>query len=305
MNDRQLKYILTIVEEGNLTAAAQKLYISQPSLSGLLASIEENLGVKLFDRSTTPMALTYAGNEFVKSANEILAIYSNLQQTLSDIKEGHSGIIKVGCGTSISPYLIPKIIPGFMNMYPKVQIDLFEYDRNTLEQRLITGSLDITINSLTGIGNKYIDYLPLYSEELMLITAKSCQMPCDKDEKQQKVDLRNFANEVFVLLKPTHQSRKEVDRIFEKMGVKPNIILETDNSETCLRLAEAGMACTILPVGGVTSKHFDYANHNISMHAIDADYKRYLCLCIKKDAYRSRIIDAFYEHVTSLIKETV
>lgn len=299
MNDRQLKYILTIVEEGNLTAAAQKLFISQPSLSGLLANIEKELEVKLFYRSATAMTLTYAGEEYVNSAHKILSIYGDLRQTLADIKGGYTGRIKFGCGPRLSPYLIPLILPGFMKAYPKIQIDLFEHDRQTLEQKLITGGLDIAITTLNGSGNKSIDYWPLYEEEYMLITDRSTVNLSDSTNNTGTVDLREFMDTPFVLLKSIHQVRKAVSRIFEEQGFAPRIILETDSSETCLRLAECGMACTILPIGNITASHDD----KISLYSIHADYKRYLCLCLRKDAHRSKIMNAFCDYVTSAVGE--
>jgi len=159
VNDRQLR---SIAKEGNLTAAAQRLFISQPSLSGMLAHMEEELGVKLFDRSVTPMMLTYAGEQFVKSAEEILAIYYDLQHRMDDISDAYIGRLNVGCGPRLSPYLIPKILPQFMKRYPDVQINLFEYARQLLEQRLASGNLDLVFTTLVPPVNKSIDYMPLY-----------------------------------------------------------------------------------------------------------------------------------------------
>ncbi len=107
MNDRQLRYILEIAREGGISQAAQKLYISQPSLSGLLAHVEKEIGAKLFDRSVTPIVPTYAGEKYIEAAEKILMTMEELQNLIGDIGQSRKGRMRVGCGPQHSPFIIP------------------------------------------------------------------------------------------------------------------------------------------------------------------------------------------------------
>ena len=300
MNDRQLHYILAIAKEGNLTAAAQKLFISQPSLSGMLAHMEEELGVKLFDRGVSPMILTYAGEQFVRSAEEILTIYHDLQHRLDDISEANTGRLNIGCGPRLSPYIIPRILPPFMRRYPDVQVNLYEYDRAVLEQKLVSGNLDLVFTTMSLPQNKSIDYIRLYNEETMLITPRSFQPEYDQatdSEGRKVVRLESLSNQAFVLLKPGHQMRKLIDQLFLEAGIAPVIVLETDSAETCLRLVECGIACTILPVGARLIPE----NNLLNLCSIRPSRDRQLCICSRKSGYQSKINKLFIDLSVELL----
>ena len=99
MDFRELTYITTIADCGSVTEAAKRLYISQPSLSYILAKVEEDLGVKLFDRKTSPLTLTYAGERYVATARTILSLSGNLRRELKDIGGGGRGEIRIGIPT--------------------------------------------------------------------------------------------------------------------------------------------------------------------------------------------------------------
>lgn len=298
MNDRQLKYILTIAKEKNMTSAAQKLYISQPSLSSMLSNVEKQLGVKLFDRSVTPMILTYAGEQFIETAERIVNAYSDLSRKIDDINNSMVGRLSIGCGPQSSHMLIPKILPPFIRQYPGIQINLFEERRMSLEKKLISADLDLIITTMGNSKNANIEYIPLYREELMLITqASSDTSPYPEPRKEEDgfINLKELQDKPFVLMKSGHQLRMLIDKIFEDNGFEPKILLETDSWETCLLLTEVGSAYTILPKPKINIMD----NRCVRMFSIRQQYYREVCLCYRKGAYRSKIIDAFIDTTLS------
>ena len=99
MTSQQIEYVLAVAEQRSFSKAAQKLYVTQPSLSQYVMNIEKQLGVQLFDRSTSPIRLTQAGEAFVRSAEQIKVIEDNLMNELSDIAEIKSGSLKIGAST--------------------------------------------------------------------------------------------------------------------------------------------------------------------------------------------------------------
>lgn len=299
MNDRQLKYIIAIAKEGNLTTAAQKLYISQPSLSSMLAHIEKELGVRLFDRSITPMMLTHAGEQYVKTAEQILAIYSDLKRYMEEASHSVAGRLNIGCGPQVSPMLIPLIIPAFMKRYPEVRINMFEEKKMVLEQKLISGNLDVIFMTSENMENSSLEYISLYKEELVLLAHPAKKINLYKDAELQNgrhVDLKELANEPFVLMKPGHQLREIINKICRDNDFTPTLALETDNWESCLRLTEKGLALTILPDSRWTS--FDL---KAKKYSFNKKYYRRMFLCYRKAAYHSKILDAFIGCSVSLL----
>lgn len=169
MNERKLRYILEIAKEGSITIAAQNLFITQPSLSNLLISVEEELGTKLFDRSMSPMGLTYAGEKYVTAAEKILNTLEEFQRQVDDMNDSLTGQLNIGCGEHQSPFLIPVILPVMMKKYPGIHFKLFEGKWDILEIQLLKGALDIILYG-RNITHPNIECIVLSNDEIALFT---------------------------------------------------------------------------------------------------------------------------------------
>ena len=124
MDFRELTYISTVADCKSVTAAAKKLYISQPSLSYIISKVEADVGVKLFDRKTNPLSLTYAGKKYVETAKEILRLRDNLRRELTEIGAGETGEINIGIPTERAGYMLPRVAGKFHESFPRVQLHL-------------------------------------------------------------------------------------------------------------------------------------------------------------------------------------
>ncbi|MDR1213523.1 MAG: LysR family transcriptional regulator [Propionibacteriaceae bacterium] len=249
MNIRQLQYILEIAKEGSVTAAAANLFISQPSLSALLASVERDMGTKLFDRSVSPLALTLAGQKYVECAERILGAYNELRHDIDELRDPKTGFLNIGCGPQQSPFIIPVVLPVMGQRYPKARFNLVEEPKAVLEDRLVKGTLDVIICSeIKEYPN--VDSIVLSDEEVSLMAPLGFGPARAKRLKRRQfpvIDLNEVADQPFVLMKRGHNLRSLQDTAFSEAGVNPRVILETDSWQTCLRLVEAAMAFTILP----------------------------------------------------------
>ncbi|MBS7526377.1 LysR family transcriptional regulator [Fusibacter paucivorans] len=249
MNDRQRHYILTIAQEGSITAAANKLYISQPSLSALLANVEESLSVKLFDRNSTPIVPTFAGEHFIKASKQILDIQRKLENQIDEINKNNIGRVVIGCTPQLSSILFPNLLTLFMKENPGVQLKLFEEDNETLENLMMTNSIEVALTT-SYIGKNTFDHIPLFKEELILVApmAENTDNAVRNDTQNlEQVDLSIYKEHKFVLFKPNHYLRQFTDKLFSDHGFEPDILLETDNWESCYNMAKQGLACTVLP----------------------------------------------------------
>ena len=127
MNIKHAQYMLTVMQEGSITAAAKKLYISQPSLSQMIKLVETNLGTAIFNRSTDSITLTYAGEKYIEAAKQILTINNNLQKEIDEINHEDHGSLKLGIPVQRAMQVLPYVLPRFMKRYPYVDIDLHEH----------------------------------------------------------------------------------------------------------------------------------------------------------------------------------
>jgi DNA-binding transcriptional LysR family regulator len=298
MNDRHLKYILEIAKQGSITAAAENLYISQPSLSSLLAQVEEELGTRIFDRSRTPLALTHEGEQYVEAAAKILGTLRDLQAKINDMKESISGRFNIDCGPRQSPYVIPQLLPVLVKKYPEVEFKFEESDLAHREKFLLNGMLDIALT--TGkINHANVECVPVRKQEMLLL-APSDFIPPEltpiPDRSYPCVDLGLLTPKHFVLMKKRHRIRTMQDAVLNDSSYVPLTILETDNFQTCIKMVESGFSFTLLPYIKSESDKIQ-ANR----YSFKGDYRQTLYLCYRKYTYHSRIMDGVINTTVELL----
>ena len=127
MDFRELSYITAIAKYQNITKAAEALYISQPGLSKFLSGLEEELGLRLFDRADRKYIPTYAGQRYLEYAHTILDTKASLDSELSDIIKRDIGVLNIGLPNMRCAYVLPKTLPEFNTKYPNVKVNIFGY----------------------------------------------------------------------------------------------------------------------------------------------------------------------------------
>ena len=144
LNFLHLKYFLMVAEELNITRAAERLYISQQSLSNHISNMERELDVKLFTRSPK-LSLTYAGDMLVQTATQILDLYAQYTVKVGDTNRQYQGVLRVGISHTCGLALLPRILPHFRKEFPMVEFSLYEGNSNQLEGELSHGRVDLII----------------------------------------------------------------------------------------------------------------------------------------------------------------
>ena len=135
--------MLTVLKEGSITAAAKKLYISQPSLSQMIKLVENTLGTPIFNRTTDPITLTYAGEKYIEAAKKILTINANLIKEIDEINHEEHGTIKLGIPVQRAMQVMPYVLPRFHARYPHVKLDVRESGSATTEAAVLDGTVDL------------------------------------------------------------------------------------------------------------------------------------------------------------------
>ena len=252
MDFRQLQYMLKVAEEKSFSKAAQKLYIAQPSLSQYIQKLERQLGVQLFDRSTNPLKLTYAGELYVETAKNILDLKDQLSNQMEDISNCKKGRLTIGLSAFRSAYIMPKILPRFYEKFPGIEVILSEGNSVKVEDLAIKGTTDISIMALP-IKTELFSYEPILREKILL--AIPPQHPFAKKIKNQYyskntypvISLEELRDEPFILLKQHQKLHQIAISLCKQAGFKPKIILESESIEATHALVSSGMGISFIP----------------------------------------------------------
>ena len=142
MTTVQLEYIVAVDTYRSFVLAAEKCFVTQPTLSMQIQKLEDELGIKLFDRSKLPVVPTEIGVSVVAQARIIIKENARIREIIADQKKEIQGNLKVGIIPTLAPYLLPRILTGFMKKYPKVRLEIWEYPTEQIMQQLKQELLD-------------------------------------------------------------------------------------------------------------------------------------------------------------------
>ena len=260
MDFREMLYITTVADCRSITAAARKLYISQPSLSHIISKVEQDVGVKLFDRGTSPLTITYAGEKYVETARKILLMSNNLRKELIDAGLGEKGRINFGMPTERAGYMLPAVIPEFKKQYPGIELQVMEAKSDELLQAILRDDISFYViprsQGELPVGLKaesiYREQLLLVAEgsmltEDMFLDESSVLNMTEGKRKNRCVNLSKMANLPFIMLKKGHAIRKKTDLVLRQYGIDPKIMIELSSCISAVQLAAAGLGVAIVP----------------------------------------------------------
>lgn len=242
MGSLQLQYMLRVAEEKSFSKAAGKLFISQPSLSHCIQRLEKQMGVQLFDRSTNPLSLTYAGEIFAEEAKHILAMQHKLQTHMQDIADFKKGRLTIGVSVYQSSLIFPMILPAFHEKFPEIEVIPMEGNFSQLEDFAIRGITDLTFATVP-LNIPRFKWEPLFTENIVLMVPLSHHLSNNANKRPPwtEIQLSDLRNEPFILLSPGRRLRQLADQCFINAGFQPRIVFESHIPETIYNLVRAGM----------------------------------------------------------------
>ncbi len=253
MNFRNLQYFLRAAEEKNITRAAQKLYISQQSLSGHIAKLEEELGVSLFERGGE-LKLTYAGERLYLLAQRICSLEQEILRETGEISDRRRGRLRLGISYTCGRAILPRLLPRFREGHPQVEISLMEGNHQKLNEWLASGEIDVVLGYAPIDVSGAVVY-PLLQERMFLACPRAmtervfgAEAAAElRREGRRETDIHALRGCPFILLKSGNRIRSIFDSYTEKKDFMPEVLLETENIETAFALAERGMGVTVYP----------------------------------------------------------
>ena len=296
MNLKQALYIQTVAREGSVTAAAKKLYVSQPSLSQMIRQVEGEYGVTLFDRTVSPLRLTYAGEKVLRAASAMLALNERLENELREIRQENSGLLRLGISVQRAIQILPVALPWFVMQYPKVSIDLREEGSARLEELLENGEIDLALAAIESVSPS-LSYTLIEKEVIGVLAGKNAAI-AQQLPPGTPISVGMIREDAFVSLKPGHSVRVVQDAIFRAGGMKPQILLETDSLEVAKRVALQAGACMLCSDIFVD----DYARRaGVFYPLMDYENKRHLYACWRKGEKLPRYAEGFIRIVGRIL----
>ncbi len=244
---RQLRAFLAVARHGAFTRAAEEIYITQPGLSLLIRQLEEQLGVRLFDRSTRRVELTEAGHELVAAASRILDDVETMVAGIGDLASHKRGRVSIAALPSLASALVPRVIAQFRSTYPDIRVVIHDAIASPLIRKVENGEVDF------GIGlrlqfEKDLVFTELLTDRLMVLIPAGHRL-----ESRETVDWAALADEEFIAMTPDTSVRHLTEQAFARIGKTLRPAYEASYMSTAMAMVEAGLGITVLPSMALTS----------------------------------------------------
>ncbi len=240
----QLEYIIAVDTYRSFVAAAEKCFVTQPTLSMQIQKLEESIGARIFDRSRQPIVPTEVGIEIIRQARVVLTESRKINEIVQLKKGDLAGELRIGVIPTIAPYLLPKVLGGFMQKFPKLQLQVWEYTTEKIISELKLGLLDCGILSTPTYDVSLVEHPMFYEPFVAYLSSKS------ELANKREVTPDDVLEDKLWLLTEGHCMRGQVLNICQrKRSMEPAGTFEynTGSVETLKRMVDVNSGSTILP----------------------------------------------------------
>lgn len=242
MTITQLKYCIAVAEHRNFTTAAHHVYVTQPTLSMQIQKLEQELDLKIFDRTQKPIGLTAVGEKIIQQAHLIVAESDRIQDVIQQEKGVIGGNFKLGIIPTVMSTLLPLFLQTVLKAYPKLILEIEEMPTQQIIENLEKGTLDAGV-AATPLDYDHILEKPLYYEPFMVYAPTHSKL-----NKEKSIIADMLKNEQVLLLQDGHCFRNSALNICKiKHEVPLPFEIKSGSFETLVQLAEEGLGITLLP----------------------------------------------------------
>ncbi|OBX27083.1 LysR family hydrogen peroxide-inducible transcriptional activator [Gelidibacter algens] len=299
MTITQLTYVLAIAEHKNFTKAAEKCFVTQPTLSTQIQKLEEELDILIFDRGKKPIELTEVGRKIVHQARNIVNESDRIQDIVDQQKGFIGGEFRIGIIPTIMPTLLPMFLKAFIKKYPKVKLKIEELTTEDIIQRINDGHLDAAI-AATPLENSNIKERVLYFEPFVGYIPEHHRL-----YKKKTIDVSDLEIEDMLLLEDGHCFRDGVINLCKafKDQTNENFQLESGSIETLIKLSNEGLGMTLLPYLHTVELN-ENLNHNLR-YFNEPSPAREVSIIYHKSELKMQIIDALHNVISGIIRGAI
>lgn len=246
MEWQQLEYFQIVAQEEHFTRAAEKLAVSQPTLSRSIAKLEQELGVPLFDRIGRQVKLNRYGTLFYQRTTRVLQEITDAKREIAELQDPDRGTVSLAFLKTLGVSIVPNLMRSFLQQYPLIHFQLFQNSTSLMLDQLEKGELDFCMSSITET-RPGIEWASLWTEDMYAFVPAGHKLA-----GREQVSLHDLAGETFIVLKRGYGTRTIFEHAFEQAGIVPDIAFESDEAVNALGFVKAGLGITLLPhVSGV------------------------------------------------------
>jgi LysR family hydrogen peroxide-inducible transcriptional activator len=298
MTITQLQYVLAVAEYKNFTLAAEKCFVTQPTLSMQIQKVEEELGIQIFDRTKKPIQLTDIGVKIVMQAKNIVNESGRIKDIVDQEKGFIGGEFRLGIIPTIMPTLLPMFLSNFIKKYPKVKLVIEELNTEDIVLRLKNGHLDAAI-AATPLEEEKIKEIVLYYEPFVAYIPDNNSIG-----QKQEIEVGDLNPDEILLLRDGHCFREGVLNLCNISGAHSGkFTIESGSFETLIKLADEGLGTTLLPY--LHTIDLTESGKTKLRHFKDPKPSREVSLIFPKTELKRHIIDALRTSIAGVIKGAI
>jgi len=300
MTITQLQYVLAVAEHKNFTLAAEKCFVTQPTLSMQIQKIEEELGIQIFDRTKKPIQLTEIGQKIVNQSKNIVNEANRIQDIVDQQKGFIGGEFRLGIIPTVMPTLLPMFLKNFIKKYPKVNLIIEELNTDEIIVKLKNGHLDAAI-AATPLEEEKIKEVVLFYEPFVAYIPESHSV-----FEKKEIEVSDLNLDEILLLQDGHCFRDGILNLCKnnpENSDKFNFHIESGSFETLIKLADEGLGTTLLPyLHTLDLKEKDKAKLK---HFKDPKPAREVSLIYPKNELKIHIIDALRNVISGVVRGAI
>ncbi|MGO1669196.1 MAG: LysR substrate-binding domain-containing protein [Sphingobacterium sp.] len=294
----QLEYIIAVDTYRSFVAAAEKCFVTQPTLSMQIQKLEESLGVKIFDRTRQPVIPTEVGLKILQQARIILIESKKITEILQSEKGELAGDLRIGVIPTVAPYLLPTVLSNFMRKYPKLKLQIWEHTTEQIVQKLKLGTLDCGILS-TPIHDSAVQETPLFYETFVAYVSERSSI---FDKKMIQTD--DISNEKLWLLNEGHCMRGQMLNLCNyshNQSKEGSFDYNTGSVETLKRMVDLNGGLTILPELSIATYDEDQLAH--VRYFRSPEPVREISLVTTQNYVKKQAIDALKKEIIDMVPD--
>ena len=246
MNLKQLEAFVQVSESGSFSKAAKELFLTQPTISAHISSLEKELNVRLFIRNTKEVSLSDDGKDLYRYAKQITDLEKAIEERFYMDSDDGKHFITIAASTIPAQYLLPKVLMCYRERYPKEQIKIMETDSSEGVTQVVDHMVDVGFTG-TVLEKKHCKYIPFYKDELAVITPDTPEYRILKEQNRDDIDW--IKRKPLILREEGSGTRKEAEKQLKNAGISMedlDIVASIANQETIKKSVKQGMGITVL-----------------------------------------------------------
>lgn len=245
MNLKQLEAFVKVAEDGSFSKAAKALFLTQPTISAHISSLEKELNARLFVRNTKEVSLSEDGKELYQYASQMVELEKKIEEVFSEESRKDTRCITIASSTIPAQYILPGILTSFNEKFPTEQFKVMEMDSSKVIEMVVGHMADIGFTG-TVLEKKHCKYIPFYNDELVLITPNNEKFQAYAANPENLDWLRV---EGMIMREEGSGTRKEAEKLLKSIGIAAeelNVVATIENAEAIKRSVRSGMGVTVI-----------------------------------------------------------